>query len=84
MLAISPKKTTDYDAKILDIEKKVTNNDNNKYLTTSEINKVTTENFKARLAQANLVRKIDFDSKLKSLDKKINSNKKSVCLLKMS
>ena len=42
---------TDYDAKILDIENKVTNHDHDKYITTSEFNKLTTENFKARLVE---------------------------------
>ena len=35
----------------------------------------TAENFAARLKQANLVTKTDFDDKLKSLNQKINSNK---------
>ena len=36
-----------------------------------EFNKLTAENFGARLAQANLVTKTDFDAKLSSLNKKI-------------
>ena len=68
-------KKTDYDAKISDIEKKVTDHDHDKYITTSEFNKLTTENFAGRLVQANLVTKTDFDAKLTSLNKKINSNK---------
>ena len=36
---------------------------------------LTAENFSARLSRANLVTKIDFDDKLKSLNQKINSNK---------
>ena len=35
------KKKTDYDAKILDIEKKVTNQDHDKYITTKQIKKTT-------------------------------------------
>ena len=68
-------KKTDYDAKISDILKKDIDLDPDKYITTSEFNKLTTENFAARLAQANLVTKTDFDTKLTSLNKKINSNK---------
>ena len=68
-------KKTDYDAKISDIGKKVTDHDHDKYITTSEFNKLTAENFTARLTQANLVTKTDFDAKLKSLNKKINANK---------
>ena len=44
-------------------------------INTSEFNKLTTENFKARLAQTGLVTKTDFDTKLQSLYKKITSNK---------
>ena len=40
-----------------------------KCITTSEFIKLTAENFKARLAQANLVTKTDFDTKLTSLNK---------------
>ena len=73
---VKKKKKTDYDAKILDIENRVTNHDHDQYITTSEFNKLTRKSFNARLAQANLVTKTDFDDKLKSLNKRINSNKK--------
>ena len=49
--------------------------DHDKYITTSKFNKLTTENFAARLTQAHLVTKTDFDNKLMSLNRKINSNK---------
>ena len=68
-------KKADYDAKILDTEKKVTDPVNDKYITTSEFNKLTTENFAARLTQENLVTKTDLDIKLISPNRKINSNK---------
>ena len=64
---------TDYDAKISEIKKKVTDHDHDKYIINRKY--YITENFAARLAQANLVTKIDFDTKLISLNKKINSNK---------
>ena len=67
-------KKTDYDAKILDIEKQITDHDHDKYITTSEFNKLTTETFKARLAQANLIAKTDFYDKLKNLNRKIKQN----------
>ena len=73
------KKKTDYDAKILDIEKKVADHDHDKYITTPDFNKLTSENFAARLAQANLITKTDFDNKLKSLNRKINSHTKKTC-----
>ena len=77
-------KKTDYNTKLNEIEKKVTDHDQDKYITTPEFNKLTAENFDARLAQANLaskrdianfIKKIDFDDKLKNLNKKIISNK---------
>ena len=67
-------KKTDYGAKILDIEKQITDHDHDKYITTSEFNKLTTETFKARLAQANLIAKTDFYDKLKNLNRKIKQN----------
>ena len=39
------------------IEKKFTDNDHDKYVTTSEFNNVTEKRFAARSAQANLVTK---------------------------
>ena len=56
---------TDYNTKISDIEKKITGHNHDKYITTQEFNRPTTENFEARLAQANLVTKTDFDTDLK-------------------
>ena len=53
----------------------MTDHDHNKYITTSEFQNLTTENFAARLAQANLITKTDFDTKLTRLNKKISSNK---------
>ena len=46
-----------------------------KIITTQEFNKLNAENFAARLKQANLVSKTDFDNKLISFDRKITSNK---------
>ena len=72
--------TTDYNAKISDIEKKVIDH---KYITTSEFNKLTTENLAARLAQAKLATKTDFDTKLiiKIINKKQNNSNKIKHLL---
>ena len=66
-------KKTDYDTKISDIEKKITDHDHEKYITTSEFNKLTAENFNAILA--NLITIADFDAKLQGLSKRITSNK---------
>ena len=74
MLVIQLKKT-DYNTKVNEIEKEMTDHSHEKYITNPEFNKLTAENFAARLAQANLVTKTDFDDKLINLNKKNNSNK---------
>ena len=56
-------------------------NDNDKYITTPEFNKLTTEYFKARLVHTYLVTKKDFDTKLKDINKRITSNKTKHLLL---
>ena len=68
-------KKTDYNTKISEIETKLTNRDHDKYITTSEYNNLAAGVFTARLAQANLLTKTDFDDKVRSLNQKINSNK---------
>ena len=83
MLVISQKKP-DYTEKINEIEKKITDHDHNKYITTQEFDKLPSENFAARLAQTNLarkrdlanfVKKTDFDAKLNNSIKNVTSNK---------
>ena len=59
--------------KISEVGNKTT--DNSKYITTQEFNKLTVEHFAARLRQANLVNKNDFDNTLISFNKRITSNK---------
>ena len=68
-------KKTDYNTKITDIENKVNNHNHDKYAPTSEFNTLAANVFNARLAQANLITKTDFDAKLPSLNKKITANK---------
>ena len=46
-----------------------------KYISTREFNKLRAENFTARLKQADLESKTDFDNKLTSFNKQITSNK---------
>ena len=65
--------TTTSNTKISEVENKVP--DNSKYIVTEELNKSTAENVTARLKQAVIVNKIDFDNKLISFDKQITSNK---------
>ena len=54
---------------------KITDHNNNKYITTPEFDNLAARVFNTRLAQADLVAKRDFDVRLQSLKKKINSNK---------
>ena len=68
-------KKADYQSKFTEIENKLTDHNNDKYITTSEFNKLTVENFSARLKEVNLVTKTSFDDKLKSLNQNITSNK---------
>ena len=68
-------KKSDYDTKVHEIEKKITDHTHDKYITTPEFNTLTDENFAARLAQADLVTKADFDNKLTDLNRKNFSNK---------
>ena len=74
MLVILLKKS-DYDTKIKGIE--------NKYITTTEFNKLASDAVNARIVQPNLVKKTDFDNKLSDLNRKIVSNKtKDISLAK--
>ena len=73
VLVISLKKA-DYNTKITDIENKLNNHDRDKYINTSEFNKLAVV-FNVRTAQANLITKTDFDAKLSSFNRKITKNK---------
>ena len=55
----------DYITKVSEIEKKLTDHDHDKCINNTKFNKLTAENFAARLKPANLVTKTDFDDKLK-------------------
>ena len=71
---------TDYDSDIGEIEKKITNHEHSqRYITTRKFNKLTSENFAARLKQpdlatkadvADFVKKTHFNNKIKNLNKK--------------
>ena len=67
-------KITNYDTKISELEKKLTDHNHDKYITTPEFNTLAADVFNARLAQANLITKTDFDAKLSSLNRKITAN----------
>ena len=55
---------TDYNTKITEIINKVDNHNHDKYIDIQEFNKLTADVFNARLAQANLITKTEFDAKL--------------------
>ena len=65
--------TTVLNTKISEVKDRVP--DHSKYITTQELNKLTAENVAARLTQANLVNKTDFDNKLIRFNRKYTSSK---------
>ena len=69
-------KKTDYDTKISDIEKKITDRNHDKCITTPEFNTMAASNFNARLAaKTDLIRKPEFDFKLKGISDRVTKNK---------
>ena len=75
-------KKTDYNTKITEIENKVNDHNHDKYITTSEFHTMTADVFKARLAaQIDLIRKPDFDSKLKGISDRATKNKTKYLLV---
>ena len=60
-------KKTDYNPKINEIEKKITDHHHDKYITSLEFDKLTAENFAARLAQGNLASKSDIGNFVKKI-----------------
>ena len=71
LILIVQLKKTDYDIKITKIEKTITDHNHDKYIATLEFNSLAADVFNARLKQADLVTKTDFDDKLKSLNQKL-------------
>ena len=64
-------KKTDFSTKISEFEKKLTDHNHKKYITTPEFDTLAAHVFNARLAQPNLITKTDCDTKMSSLDRKI-------------
>ena len=65
--------TTVLNSKIGEVENKIP--DHAKYITTPECDKLTAENFAAKLNHTNLVAKTYFDNKLARFNRRITSNK---------
>ena len=61
--------------KITEIENKLNNHNHDKYFDTQEFNTLAADVFNARLAQATLITKTDFDAKFSSLNRKTTANK---------
>ena len=68
---------TNYNTKITEIKNKLNNHNHGKYIDTSKFNKLTADVFNARIVQANLITKTEFDSKFSNLNRKITKNKTS-------
>ena len=75
---------TNYNTKISEIEKKVSDHNHDKYITTPEFNNLAASVFTARLARANLVTKTDFDTELKKIVTELLQINPNICLLKMN
>ena len=73
---------TNYDTKITNIENRLNNHNHDKYINTSEFNKLAADVFNATLAQANLITKTDFDVKLSRINREIKKNKTENLLVK--
>ena len=71
-----------YDVKVTEIEKELTDHNNDKYIITPEFNTLAADVFNGRLAKTNLITKADFDAKLSSLNRKITANKSKHLLVK--
>ena len=60
---------------LMNLKRKLTDHNHDKCITTPEFNNFAADVFNAKLAQANLIAKTDFDAKLSSLNSKTTSNK---------
>ena len=77
MLVVQPKKQI-MTQKSVSLKKNLTDHNHDKYITTPEFNTLPADVFNARLAQANLITKTDFDTKLSSLNRNITEKKKNL------
>ena len=70
--------------KLNEFEKKITDLDDHKRITISQFNKLTTETFKARLAQAGLLTKTHFDTEFQDIVNELLQINLDICLLQMN
>ena len=74
-------KKTDYNTKISEIENKVNDHNHDKYITNPEFNTMTASTFNARVAaQTDLIRRPEFDFKLKYISDRVTLNKSKLLL----
>ena len=66
------------------MKKKLADHNHDKYITTPEFNTLAADVFNAKLAQANLVIKTEFDNKYQVLMVKLQQIKQKMSLLKMN
>ena len=70
-------KKTDYNTKISYIERKIIDHNHDKYITTPEFNTMAADVFNARLAtQTDLIRKPEFDFKLRGISDRVTKHLK--------
>ena len=67
-------KKTYCNTKVTDIKNQLNNHNHDKYIDTQESKKLEADVFNARLGQAKMITKTDFDAKLLSLNRKIAVN----------
>ena len=76
-------KKTDYNTKISKIENKVNDHNYDKYITTPKFNTMAADVFKVGLAaQTDLIKKAEFDFKLKDISHRVTKNKTKYLLVK--
>ena len=77
-------KKSNYDTKISELEKKLTDHNHDKYITTPDYNTLAADIFNARLVQANLITKKILMLNCQVLTEKLLRINQNICLLKMN
>ena len=78
-------KKTDYNTKVTEIENKLNNHNHDKYINTSEFNKLAADVFNARIALANLItKKQSLILECRNLTEKLRQVNQNIYLLKMN
>ena len=75
-------KKPDHNTNISELEKKLTDPNHGKYITTPQFNTLAADVLNESLAQANSITKRDFDAKLSRINREITENKAEDLLAK--